>query len=390
MKARYTIAVILLLFLLGQQLQADEFCGGTGLFHTQAAELLGAGKLTISSQSRAFAKYIDSPGGKYLLSDGTNVLNATFGFSPHLEIDFSMALYQDLNRTGTNLQKTNVPDDAILRLRWGNYKANYFGRSFLWGAVLKGRLNSSNLSNVYLEPYSSESNAFELGYILSYYDNPLYPQESWNAHFNLAYVNHNDSGSHEKLQLLDGVTQEWQYTLGYRYPTLRWDFTTELYGTLFTNRPDPNIYYGNNRIFSRANYTYLSLGTVYRLFYGISIGFSGDFNLFTSNIEQNNILPEGYPDFYPPWRITGKINILRSTTFSKINTLAAVRPESEIDLEVRSRTGLSQRDLVDWLGTDEEGAEFIDLELEKIRAERKQAELELERLKERLKSRGSE
>ncbi len=382
MKARHTLPVLLMVFLLGQGALADEFTGGTGLFNTQAAGLLGAGKLVVTSQDRAFATYIDAPAGKFLLSNGTSVLNATFGFSPHLELDFSMVLYQDLNLAGSVEQTKNIPDDASLRLRWGNYKLHAFNKPFLWGAFFKGRLNSSNLSNVYLEPYSSPSNSLELGGILSYYDNPLYPQESWNAHVNLSYVNHNDSGTHDKLQLFQDVTQEIQYAFGFRFPTLRWDFTTEMYGTLFTQRPPGWAY-------SRANYMYFSTGALFRLFYGLSIGVSGDFNLFTSNIEQQNFLPEGYPDFYPPWRIQGHIKFATSTAFAKINTFSAVRPESEIDLEVRRRTGLSQRELVDWLGTDEEGAEFIDLELEKIRAERKQAELELEKLKEKLKNRST-
>ena len=383
MRVQFTIPLILMFVLPGSQAQADEFTGGSGLFHTQAAELLAPGKMIVSSQTRAYAKNIDAPAGNFLMSDGTSVINVTFGFSPHFEIDAGLVLYQDLNRTGSNVQTNNIPDDASLRLRWGNYHTSLLGQSFLWGAFFKGRLNSSNISNVYLEPYSSESNSFELGSILSYYDNPLYPRESWNAHLNFSYVNHNDSGVYDKFQLLNDVTQEWQYALGYRYPTLRWDFMTELYGTVFSDRPNKNA-------FSRANYTYISLGTEFRLFYGISFALATDINVFTSNIEQHNFLPEGYPDFYPPWRLTGKINISPSTTFSKVNTLASVRPESELDMEIRSRTGMSQRDLVDWLGTDDGGAEFIDPELEKIRAERKEAELELERLKERLRNSGTE
>jgi hypothetical protein len=383
MRVQFTILPILIVVLLGSQVQADEFSGGTGLFHTQAAGLLDPGKLIVSSQTRAYAKNIDSAAGNFLMSNGTNVINATFGFSPHFEIDASLVLYQDLNRTGNVAQTNNIPDDAALRLRWGNYHTSFLGQSFLWGAFFKGRLNSSNLSNVYLEPYSSESNSFELGSIISYYNNPLYPRESWNAHFNFSYVNHNDSGVHDKFQLLNDVTQEWQYALGYRYPTLRWDFITEVYGSVFSDRPVKTA-------FSRASYSYLSLGTEFRLFYGISFALAGDFNIFTTDLEQYNFLPDGYPDFYPPWRLNGKINISPSTAFSKVNTWSSVRPESEIDMEVRSRTGLSQRDLVDWLGADDGGAEFIDLELEKIRAERKEAELELERLKERLRDRGTE
>lgn len=359
---------------------ADQFFGGTGLQHTQAALLYNPGNLAVTSHTRGYAKVIQNPEiGNFMLSDGTNAMDFTFGFSPHMEIGLSQILYQDLNLSGTPTQTINFPDDASFRLRWGNLEANYFNRSFLWGLFLVGRLNSGSKSGVYLEPYNSQGNEVELGYILSYYDNPLYPDENWNAHFNLSYVNHNDSGVFDKVQLFSGVTQQFIYSFGWRYPTLRWDFHSELYGNIFLNRPPKNAY-------SRANYMYGTLGTTFRLFQGLSFTISGEYNLFTSNITQYNSLPEGYPDFYPEWRLNGSIQFLSSTTFAKINSFAEVKKESEIDLEVRRQTGMTQKEMVDWLGSDQEGAEFIDLELEKIRAERKKAEQELEKLKEKIES----
>ena len=43
-----------------------------------------------------------------------------------------------------------------------------------------------------------------------------------------------------------------------------------------------------------------------------------------------------------------------------------------------------QREVIDWLGSDAESADFIDLELEKIRAERRKAEEDLQKLKEKM------
>jgi len=169
---------------------ADQFFGGTGLQHTQAALLFNPGNLAVTSHTRGYAKVIKSHDvGNFMLSDGTNAVNFTFGFSPHMELGLSQILYQDLNLSGTTAQTINFPDDATFRLRWGNLHANYFKHSFLWGMFLAGRLNSGTKSGVYLEPYNSQGNEIEFGYIMSYYDNPLYPRESWNAHFNLSYIN---------------------------------------------------------------------------------------------------------------------------------------------------------------------------------------------------------
>ncbi len=55
---------------------------------------------------------------------------------------------------------------------------------------------------------------------------------------------------------------------------------------------------------------------------------------------------------------------------------------------MREKLGVTEREMIDWLGVEDEGAEFLDLELEKIRAERRQAEKDLERLKEKMKEDG--
>jgi hypothetical protein len=295
-----------------------------------------------------------------------------------MEIDITQIGLQDLNLSGGPQNPRNLPDDTIFRLRFGNYSLHAMGRAFSWGFFLKGRLSSSVRSNVYLEPFNANANEMETGFMLSYYNNPLYPAESWNAHFNLTYLNHNDSGVQDKLQLFQDVTQEITYALAYRYPTLRWVFQSELYGNIFTNKPPITA-------FSRANYVYLNGGVIYRLFYGLSIGVTADINLYTSDPGSAPVRPDGYPMYYSPWRLNGVIQYLSSTTFSKINSLSPVKRDSEIEFETRRKTGMSRKEMIDWLGTDEEGAEFIDLELERIRAERKKAELELEKLKERIK-----
>jgi chaperonin cofactor prefoldin len=52
---------------------------------------------------------------------------------------------------------------------------------------------------------------------------------------------------------------------------------------------------------------------------------------------------------------------------------------------MREKIGVTEREMIDWLGAEDQSAEFLDLELEKIRAERRQAEKELEKLKDKLK-----
>lgn len=393
MKKRIGVILTAVLVAAGGVQAATQFLGGTALFHTNSSTTLAPGLLAIQWHARAWAKNVD--GGN--LSDVSQALALNFGFSRHMEIELVPMLYQDLNLTGGSTGLTyNAPDDVYMRFKFGGYKLNIFDQPLNWGLMVAFRANSSKVDNVYLEPYSSGANELGLGWAVSWYQNQLYPLEGNSAHFNLNYINHNDGGSQDALDIFTGVSNDIEFAFAYRYPRLRWEFFGELYGNFFLTKPEAYAY-------TRANAVWLQPGLTYRIFNGMAVTFGLDLRVMESgpelyykdqgpiaaSVKEAQQRPnDNYPDYYPAWRFAGKFSFSPSTAFRRIDTFADVKPQSERDWEMREKLGVSEREIIDWLGAEDEGAEFLDLELEKIRAERRQAEKELERLREKIKQEG--
>lgn len=392
MKKRIGVFLVAMLLTSGGAQAATQFLGGTSLFHTNTSTTLAPGLLAVQWHSRAWAKNVD--GGN--LSDVSQALALNFGFSRHMEIELVPMLYQDLNLSSSGGVTYNAPDDVYMRFKFGGYRLNLFDMPLNWGLMLALRANSSKVDNVYLEPYNGGANEVALGWALSWYSNQLYPLEGPNAHFNLNYINHNDGGSQDALDVFTNVSNDLEFALAYRYPRLRWEAFGELYGNFFLSKPE-------NYAYTRANVIWLQPGFTYRIFNGMAVSLGLDLRVMESGPDlfyrsdgpvpvgtksQQTRPTEDYPDYYPAWRLAGKFSFSPSTAFRRIDTFAEVKPQSARDWEMREKLGVSEREIIDWLGAEDEGAEFLDLELEKIRAERRQAEKELERLRDKIKQEG--
>ncbi|MFA7331745.1 MAG: hypothetical protein WC326_11810 [Candidatus Delongbacteria bacterium] len=376
------------LLLHGAAMAATQFLGGNSLFHTWTTQSLEPGQMTVQWHTRLWAGSV--PEGS--VSDVSQALAINFGFGKHLELELVPMLYQDLNFSSQDNVTYNAPDDVYMRFRMGRFQGRLFQTPIEWGTQLGFRLNSSKVSNVYLEPYNASANEISLSFGLGWYQNQLYPGEGPSAHFNLGYLNHNDGGQ-DALNIFSGVTHDLEFSLAYRRPTLRWDFYTELYGNVFlSDLPE--------WAFTQADAVWLQPGFNYRFFRGLSASVGVDVRLmengpkiyFTDEgprpvgVHRNRErLNADYPEYYPAWRLAARLNFQPSTAFRRVETFATVRPQSERDWEMREKIGVTEREMIDWLGAEDQSAEFLDLELEKIRAERRQAEKELERLKDKLK-----
>ena len=364
---------------------ATQFLGGQALFHTWTAQNLEPGQLSVQWHSRLWSG--STPQGN--LSNVSQALALTFGFSPHLELEITPMIYQDLNMDPTSIVTYNAPDDIYLRFRLGNYQTRAFGHPLGWGLQFSGRANSSRMSNVYLEPYNAPANEMSVGGVASWFSNQLYPSEGQSFHANLTYLNHND-GQASGLNMIKDVSNDLEFAFAYRYPALRWELFGELHGNKFISRPRVNAY-------TRADVIWLQPGFTWRMFQGVSVTSGLDIRVLESGpAVLHGSPPAGsdraryrvssdYPDYYPPWRLSVKMSFKPSTAFRHTETFAEVRPESQKDWEMREKIGVTEREMIDWLGAEDQSAEFLDLELEKIRAERRQAEKELERLKDKLK-----
>ncbi|RJP76595.1 MAG: hypothetical protein C4524_09730 [Candidatus Zixiibacteriota bacterium] len=349
-----------------------QLAGGKGLTTVQLPTVLEPGSLNITLHARAFVKSV--PELDYTLSNGTGAVSFNFGFTKHVELGFTQIMYQDLNVSAAAngfLSMEQIPDDSYLRLKVGGYPLTLGNAFFKVGVLNQLRYRTGLVNGVYLEPYSGEGIEWEVDFLATYYTNPLYEDNAPAFHLNLGYLNHNDAGMGRSAFK---ATQEFVYGLGAVYPTRRFDFALETYGNLFTRYPDELT------VYSRENSGWATPSIRYKMFYGMSANLGVDVLLFQQDdgtaYTTKTALPEGYPENYPPWRLVGSLSISPSTAFYRQPTF------SKVSDPVNARKLLRERkSLFEWVVDEQEGVEYIDVELEKIKAERKKAELELEQLK---------
>ena len=374
----------------------QQYLGGYSLPNTITANPLPPGRLSVGWQTRTWFKSIDGA----MISDMSQAVPIAFGFNRHTELELTPIIYQDLNiSAGPEGATYNAMDDLYVRFKWLGYNVSMFNRTFTLGAHFSTRMATSNYTNVYLEPYSSDANELSLGGVVSYFSNQLYPEEAWSAHFNLTYHNYNDGGKTDDVDLFSGSTQALEYAMAYKKPGLRWTFAGELYGNFFTERP-------SNYAQNPTSAAWLKPSVSYKLFAGMSIDLGLDLLLFEDSphgvvvYDDPSPRPTGfnsswsrpsadYPEFNPPFRFCFGMTFQPSTAFNRVDTFSRdVRPTSQRDWESRQSTGMTEREMIDWLSSEENSAEYLDLELEKIRAQRREAEQELERLRRKMNNQG--
>jgi hypothetical protein len=357
---------------------ATQFGGGYSLVYTQKAQLLSPGELRLTLHTRAYSKVIQSR--DFTLYDGTGALSANFGFSRAVELGLTVLAYQDLNLSqkvinGVRYQE-QIPDDVILHAKFGGWGFPVKSSAIRLAFDLNYRLRTALVrEDVYLEPYSSDALEFGLNALVSLYTNAFYPDEYQQVHLNIGYLNHNDAGLGRGLF---NSGQEFLYSVGYVYPTLRFDVFGELHGSHFMELPPPQV-------FSREDYMYVSPGMTYKPFYGFHIQFAMEWLILNEkNTTVGQVIPPDYPANYPPWRISGNLILSPTTSFFRQPTFARVTEESRRRERLLEQAGVDRRALFEWVTDEDFGKEYIDLELEKIRQERQKAEEELNKLKEEL------
>ena len=344
---------------------STQFSGGKGLTIVQFPTLLPPGALNVKIHSRAFATSLP----EFTLSNGTGAISFNFGFSKHVELGITQILYQDLNISATDPNTLEqIPDDTYLRVKVGNYPFTVGNAYFKFGILNQLRYRTGLTDNIYLEPYVGNGIAWEIDLLFSYFTNPLYEELAPAVHFNLGYQNHNDAGYDSSPMK---AAQEFVYGLAYTYPTRIFNFYLENSGAFFTNYPEEWAY-------SRENCIWITPGVKYKMFYGLSITLAADVLLYE---EEDNTVPEIPDDLpnYPSWRLNGVIDYSPSTVFYRQPTFSQVDDPKSMRKLLRER-----KSLFEWVVDEQEGLEYIDLELEKIKAERKKAEEDLEKLKQEL------
>ncbi|MBU0518625.1 hypothetical protein KKA00_11500 [bacterium] len=359
--------VIVALLVVSQPVGATQFVGGKGLTIVQYPTCLPPGALNLKVQSRGFAKNLDA----FTLTNGTGAISFHFGFSKHVEIGLTQIMYQDLNLSAIQPdQLEQIPDDTYLRVKVGNFPFTLGNAYFKFGLLNQLRYRTGVVDNIYLEPYVSNGIEWEIDALISYYSNPMYEDNAFSMHFNAGYLNHNDAGYGNSPFK---AAQQFVYGAAFVYPTRFFDFAVEQHGGIYTNAPEENIY-------SRENNLWLTPSINYKMFYGLNFLLGADVLLYEGEDTTLPEIPEDFPN-YPSWRVNGVLSFSPSTSFYRQPTFERVSDPKSMRKLLRDR-----KSLFEWVVDDQEGLEYIDIELEKIKAERKKAEEDLEKLKQELQS----
>lgn len=368
------LAIVALMVGFDQPVASQSF-SANGLSYVRSAWNLPPGYLVMYANTRFFGKV-----GKINLAQGApsavtfwdvqGTLNFNYGISEHFEIGFHPIIYQDTQRGGRGF---NLIDDIFASLSIASFGQT--GSSFTYGVDLAARFPSAKKHNIIFEPYSAGKVSFGGKAKLSYARDPLYPGDGFSMHFNFGYWNHNDVG--EQLtdipETADTVrveqpTQELLYGFGVNLPTEKFDFSFEISGNAFIQKPPETAY-------SRENYLYLTQRVRYKSYRWLSLDMGFDIRLAGSNDKTNYALRgvNRVPDMpnYADWRVI-------------LGTRVIILPTSVYSLSERDilmKKAETRRELFEKIIREQRETESAEEELERIKEERRKAERELERLR---------
>lgn len=342
--------------------------GGNGLTYIKSAWNLKPGYLTLYGKTRFFGKVasLTEQASAVTFWDVQGAFSINYGINDHIELAISPIMYQDNHKGGTGY---NFPDDLLLGLKFGSYKLKR--SSLTWAISLDSRFPTGKYHNVPFEPYSAGTIEWGFTGMLTYSQDPLYPDDNLNVHANFGYVNHNDVG--QKLSQFsydNGVgkmSQQLLYGIGMKIPNSEFDFSIELYGNKFLQKPPKATAY------SVEDYIYLSPGVSYRAYRWLTLNFTTDLRLSSDKDESIYTFSSPIADMpnYPSWRINLGMNIiLLPTSVYKLS-----------DKDILMRKAESRRELFEQIIKEQRETESAEEELDRIKAERRNAERELERLR---------
>lgn len=384
---RILLIVLLIVSLLSSApVFAAQFMGGNGFLHSNSALVMPPGALDLSNYVRSYISLFHAGVG-YSVSNATSALSTTFGYSNNLEVGFSQILYQSLNLTNREFVpgvSSMVPGDTYIRFKFGGYQ---FTPNLFWGIMPNIHYRVGEFHDVQLEPYASNNIELEVMFLMTYLQKPLYPNEGRIFHFNYSITNHRD------LKPITKASQSINFLFGFLQPrSNKSDIGVELYGSIFYKRPAIEI-------FSRENWVYITPMFKHKIFRGMRFTIGLDYLLvgsknttnFTDAADDQEDLDilNSFPN-YPSWRLTTRINFIPSTSFfsSKSSNASSGRHKRVFGGKSASGEGTDRQSLFKW-AVEERGGEIeaIDVDLAKIRQERKNAEAELEILKKDLEKR---
>ncbi|PID27205.1 MAG: hypothetical protein CR982_06315 [Candidatus Cloacimonadota bacterium] len=375
--------LILVLVIFIASLRGDQLFSGYSFFNTYSAQNLNIGEAQISTQLRGYRKA--KAYGDIALSNFTGVVGGNFGFNNNIEFGANLVFYQDIHYDanqdleGADLSDYNSPDAIYLRLKFGNYKFNFYNEMIGVFALATSYRFTSKKAGLMLEPYSNRSLELNATGIFSLYLDPVYYEDGQQLHFNLGIMNHNDSDNNESVTAFVESTIEMTYGLTYVYPHEDIDYFIELYGNSFLH------WYEDQKIipYSSEPYVYLTPGLKWSPFSFLELSLGLDILLYTKYDDQNSSPKYEFVEYnnnipyYAPWRGVSRLSYYPTTMISESENL--INEELHDPDKVRNR-----KELFEWLIDEPERVESVELKLEKMKENRKKIERKVDKLKKKV------
>jgi len=345
-------------------LSAGTIQGIRGPIYISSAWNLTKGDLVFHGHSRFYYKneVSDLPGeptSAVTFWDAQGALNLFYGIGKHYDIGISQVIYQDNHKTGNGY---NFPDDLFLKV-----KAASFGPltlPFNYGVQISSRIPLAKHHNIPFEPYSAGNVEFSILGLVSYSSNLLIPEDSFNAHVNIGYLDHNDADA--EFNTSNRSSREFIYGAGVVYPIARFDFSFEFYGNRYLSRPAESVY-------SRYNYVYVTPGITYHPYDWLSVLFGLDYRLTSARPSETAQTVSPNAPVFPTWRVNfgARMNLI-----SKIQERFTKKEDKSL-FEAKTQ----DNNIYEQIATERKEVEEAERELESIREERKRMDDMLKRLR---------
>lgn len=373
-----TITTVLIIIFSSIGAYADSEQGNRGPIYLSTAWNLIKGDLTFQGSSRFYFNNktftsANNPATAVTFWDVQGGLNLNYGIGKHYQIGLSQILYQDNHKSGKGY---NFPDDLFFKLKIGSFPAKTSPVKF--GLAVTTRIPLAQYHNIQLEPYSAGKVEFGISGLVSYSKNLIYPEDNFNAHLNLGIIDHNDKGKKFTESNIEYInpsnSREIFGGLALIYPMTKFDFSVELYGNYNISKPPPAAY-------SRHNYLYVTPGVAYNAFYWLSLACGFDFRLTKNKSSSSQILSSNTANLlptYPTWRVNFSV---------RINLVSKIKGRFESKEEFKSITteeDKNKKDVYEEIAQERKQIENAEVELEKIREERKKMDEILNRLRKAL------
>ncbi|MGH7595082.1 MAG: hypothetical protein ACREOI_01970 [bacterium] len=351
--------------------------GGRGLSNLNTAWVQERGQFSIHALATSYYQTAKlpkstSPSPQFATFwDIQGSLAAHYSFSRRLELTLSQTLYQD---THHDAKSANFPDDLYLAAKFGSYGG--LRSKLRWGFMTGARIPFAKQHNVILENYSAGSVEFGLLGLVSFSKDVLIPENAFNFHLNFGFWHHNDTGKFLVGSRLDTTavldpSRALLWGAGFAIPSHQFDFTFEVFGRNFLQRPPATAY-------SREDLAYFTPGVVYRPAHwaALSVAFDArlssnqDATQYINGLSRvNTALPS-----YPNWRV-------RFGARFALNQPPPPPGQKPLFVSANGRLAPAHKALEKQLNEERHKTETAQEELTKIRDERKRMETMLARLR---------